>query len=118
MDVILHSRRHDDVDFAAPRFFSREEFDAEFIGIVLDAVAAAIAHFDKVIDLFLRSDAVRVIDVAVRTGQRNDFGAQFCSFLANAPSYVAEAGSGDCLALDVLAASLRTFPGSRQRHNL
>lgn len=103
MDIVLHSRRHDDVDFAAPRFFAREEFDAEFIGIVLDAVAAAVAHFDDVVDLFLRSDAVRVIDVAVRTGQSNDFGTQFRSFLADAPGYVAEAGSGDSLAFDVLA---------------
>jgi len=53
VNVVLHSRRHDDVGFNTPRLLTGMEFYAEFISIILNAVAAARTHFNEVINLLL-----------------------------------------------------------------
>ena len=77
------------------------EFDTEFISIIFYAITAADAHFHEVVDLFGRYNAVGIVYISVRTGKRNDFGAQFSSFLANTPANITEAGSGDRFAFNV-----------------
>ena len=57
----------------------------------------------QIVDLLLGDNAVGIVDVSVRTGQGYDLGAQLSRLLADAPAHVAEAGSRDGLALDVLA---------------
>ena len=106
MDVVLHSRRHNDVSLLAPRFFAREELYAEFISIVFNAVVAACTHFEQVVNLFFRCNAFGIIDVAIRTGEGNNFSAEFSSFLADTPGYVTEACGSDGLAFDILAVVL------------
>ena len=79
------------------------ELDAEFVGVILHTVAVGGAHLDEIVDLFVGRDAVGIIDIAVRTGQRDDLRAERGGLLADAPGNVAEARAGDGLALERLA---------------
>src|SRR5699024_9517177 len=74
------------------------------VRVVLDPVAAAVAHLQQIVHLLLAGgDALLVVDVAVGAGEGDHLGAQVQGLLADAPGHVAEAGAGDGLALDVLA---------------
>ena len=95
MNVILHSGRHNDVGFHAPRLFTGMELNAELIRVILDFIPAAVTHFDKVSNFFRSRHAIRVIDVSIRAGEGHDFRAQFGSLLADSPGHVAEASAGD-----------------------
>ena len=102
--VVLHGGGHDNVGLDAPGLLAGVELDAELVGVILDAVAAGVAHLKEEVDLLLGGgDTLGIVDVAVGAGEGDDLGAQVHGLLADAPGDVAEAGAGDGLALDVLA---------------
>ena len=68
----------------------------------LDHVVVRSAQFEHVGDLF-GVETFGIVDVAVRTGNRHDLGAQLGRLRRRTPRHVAEARYGDGLALDVHA---------------
>ena len=53
VNVVLHCRRHNNIDLDAPRLFLGEELNAELLSVVLNAVTAAVAHLDQIGNLLL-----------------------------------------------------------------
>lgn len=101
--------RHIDVGLnVAPRFLACHELNAEFVCIVLRAVSAGSSHFEHVVDFFA-ADAVRIVDIAVRSADGQHFAAELADFFARAPSHIAEAGDCKGLAFDALAFVSQNF---------
>ena len=92
-NVILRSTGNHDIHFYAPGFFTGEELDAILISIILHPVTAGSPHFQHVLDLFA-ADAVRIIDIAVRTGKCDDLAAQLVDLRDNTPGNITETGNG------------------------
>ena len=110
-DLVLGRAGHDNIDLLAPRLLAGKERYAKLISIILDAVAAGIAHLKHEVDLLLGGDAILVIDVTIGTGQRHDLTAQLVDLLNRTPSNVTKARDGKGLALDLLAKGLEHFYG-------
>ena len=109
VDVVLHGGGHDDVSLDTPGLLAGEELHAELVSIIFYHVAAGSTHLQQVLHLLVGGHTVGIVDIAVGAGQGDDLGAQLLSLLADAPGHVAEASSGNGLALDVLALVLEHF---------
>ena len=102
VELVLDRARECDVALDFPRLAALDELGAELGGVGLDDVVVAGAELEHVVDAFLRH-SLFIVDVAVRTGDSDDLGAELDELLRRAPGDVAEAGEGDRLAFDVLA---------------
>ncbi len=100
--LVLGSAGEGDVYFLLPGLAAGEELRAgEFLGVRSHDVVARSAEFQHVVDLFV-VETGGVEDVAVRAGDGDYLRSELGGLHRGAPGYVAEAGDGDCLALDVL----------------
>ena len=77
-----------------------------FLGILLDASALNVLQLLHILQLLLR-DAVRVVDVAIRVGERHGDGTQLDALLGGILCHVARTGDEHLLALDVDIAGLQ-----------
>ena len=76
---------------------AEEELTVELLRIVFDAAVLACAHLKKIIDLFFGADTVRIVDITLMAGDRDDLCTKLGRFLADAPGHVAVAGRNDRL---------------------
>ena len=74
----------------------------------MPSVAVGGTHFKQEIDLFA-AHAVRIVDISVRTGEGDDFAAEFVDFLCSAPCDVAETTQTEGLACEVFALMFEHF---------
>ena len=108
-DVVLGRSRHVDVNVLhAPALLARNELDAELISIRLAVHRILRTHLEDVVELFT-GDAIRIMDVAVRSGKVCDLRAELGGLLHDAPADVAIAGDRDALALDGVVLVLQDF---------
>ncbi|MPN36379.1 hypothetical protein SDC9_183888 [bioreactor metagenome] len=108
-DFVLRGAGHGDIDLNAPGLLAGEELDAEFIRVILAAVAAGNAHLNEIIDLLVGIYPVGIVDITVRTGNRDDFAAELGDLLRGAPANVAKTGKRECLALEGIVLMLEYF---------
>ena len=93
---ILSGARHSDIYFLFPRLFTRVESCIRiFFGVRSYNVITTGTKFEHIV-YFLTGNTIRVIDVAVRTGNGNHFGTQFCSFNSSTPCHISETGDSHC----------------------
>ena len=101
IQLILRCTRQSNIGFHLPRTFAGNESRAgEFIGIRSYDIIARCTEFQHIIYL-LATDAVRVIDITVGTGNRNNLSTQLGSLGSCTPSHISETGDSNRLTLDI-----------------
>ena len=100
--LVLDGAREGDIALDFPGLVALDELGAELLGERLDDVVVGGAKHLHVVDAFHRQ-AVFSVDIAVRTGNGDELGAELDELLGSAPGDLAEAGDRDPLALDLLA---------------
>ena len=108
-DVVLGRSRHVDVNVLhAPALLARNEFHAVLVGIGLAVHRVLRAHLEDVVELFA-DNAIRIMDVAVRSCKVGDLGTELSGLLHDAPADIAVAGDRQTLALDGVVLVLQDF---------
>ncbi len=112
VNLVLRRARDVQIGLDAPRLLASIERSAgELLRIRRADILAGAAKRQQVILLLPACNAVRIVDVAVRTGDGDDLRTELIQLAAGAPGHIAESGERHGLALQLLAAVLQHLPG-------
>ncbi len=111
IDFILRCARHDHIHFFTPRFLSFEERNTEFFRVILYAVPAGCPHFQHKVDFFRGGNTVFIVNITVRSGNRNHFAAQLIDLLYRPPCHISESGNCKRFSLNVFAVRFQHLHG-------
>ena len=104
VEFVLRGARHGDVALHAPRALARIVGGRRIaVGIFADAAAEDVLELHDIVELLGR-DALGIVDVARRVGERYDFGPQCRGLLAGILGHVARAGDRHGLSPERVAA--------------
>ena len=107
VQFVLGGTRQCDIHFLFPGFLAGiEGRTGEFFGVRSYNIITWVTQFQHIIDLF-SGNAVRIIDIAVRAGDRDDFCTQFGSLCGSSPSDVSETGDSNSLTFNIYTMSFQ-----------